>query len=75
VKSAATAEKAFTLSPEESSADPEDVNGDAAVDAVDVQLVINAVLGIPIAFNADVDGSGTTDAVDVQLVINGVLGV
>jgi hypothetical protein len=52
-----------------------DVSGDGAVDAVDVQLVINAVLGIPIVFDGDVDSDGTTDAVDIQLVINAVLGV
>jgi DNA-binding beta-propeller fold protein YncE len=56
-------------------ADPEDINGDNAIDAVDVQLVINAVLGLPIDFEADVNGDGATDAIDVQLVINAVLGI
>jgi 6-phosphogluconolactonase (cycloisomerase 2 family) len=55
--------------------DLEDINGDAATDSVDVQLVINAVLGIVIAFDSDVDGNGVVDAADIQLVINGVLGV
>jgi hypothetical protein len=56
--------------------DPEDINGDGTVDAVDVQLVINAVLGIDIApNNGDADNSGEVDAVDIQLVINQVLGV
>jgi hypothetical protein len=50
------------------------VNRDAAVNAVDVQLVINAALGLDISpVNADVDKSGVTDAVDVQLVINAAL--
>jgi hypothetical protein len=53
-----------------------DVNGDNAVDAVDVQLVINGVLGLDIGtVNADINGDGQVDAVDVQLVINIVLGV
>ena len=52
--------------------DPEDIDGD---NAVDVQLVINAVLGIIILFDADVDGKGVVDAVDIQLLINAVLGV
>jgi len=58
-------------------ADPADVNSDDDVNAVDVQLVINAVLGLDIDpyGDGDVDGDGRTDAVDVQLVINAVLGV
>ena len=55
--------------------DPCDVNGDGAVDAVDVQLVINGALGLPIAHESDVNGDGSTNALDVQLVINAVLGV
>ena len=52
------------------------VNRDSAVNAVDVQLVINAALGLDITpLNADVNNSGATDAVDVQLVINAVLGL
>lgn len=57
-------------------ADPYDINRDGAVNAVDVQLVINAALGIAIApLNADVDSSGSVNAIDVQLVINAVLGL
>jgi len=58
-------------------ADPADVNSDDDVNAIDVQLVINAVLGLDIDpyGDGDVDGDGHTDAVDVQLVINAVLGV
>ncbi len=51
-----------------------DLSGD--VDAVDVQLTINAALGISISpRNGDIEGSGGTDAVDVQLVINAALGI
>ena len=53
-----------------------DVNLDAQVNAVDVQLVINAALGLPTAYpRTDVNDDGSTDAVDVQLVINGALGL
>jgi hypothetical protein len=50
-----------------------DVNKDDVVNAVDVQLVVNAVLGmeVPEGIEPDVDGDGDYDAVDVQLVING----
>lgn len=52
-----------------------DVNNDGIINAVDVQLVINAALGLPVEGEPDIDGSGKVNAVDVQLVINGVLGI
>jgi len=52
---------------------PMDVNRSGSVDSADVQLVVNAALGIPIPYDADVDGSSAVDAVDVQLVIIAVL--
>ena len=45
-----------------------DINGDGVVDAVDVQLVVNAVLGMAVQFDADVDGRGPS-ATDIQAVI------
>lgn len=48
---------------------PEDVNNDGFVDAVDVQLVINAALGIPIEGDADIDGVNGVNAVDIQMVV------
>jgi WD40 repeat protein len=54
---------------------PTDVNNDGAINAVDVQLVINGALGIPVAFDTDVNGDSRTDAIDVQRVINAALGV
>lgn len=56
---------------------PADVNGDGSVDAVDVQLVINAALGLPIdsTYRPDLNGDGEVNAVDVQLVINAALGI
>lgn len=60
-------------------AGPADVNKDGFLDAVDVQLVINAALGIPInpeyEPNVDSDPGGLVNAVDVQLVINAALGM
>ncbi|MBI5095677.1 MAG: SMP-30/gluconolactonase/LRE family protein [Candidatus Hydrogenedentes bacterium] len=55
---------------------PEDVDSSGLVDAVDVQLVINAALGLDIhGLNADVNGDSIVDAVDIQLVINAALGL
>lgn len=53
-----------------------DINEDMRFDALDVQLVINAVLGLA-AGNVDCDasGDGRIDAIDVQQVINAVLGL
>jgi carboxypeptidase family protein len=47
-----------------------DVDGSGDVDAVDIQNVINAALGLPVVFDCDVDRSGgDVNATDVQLVI------
>ncbi len=53
-----------------------DINRSGDVDAVDVQLVINAALGLDIGgLDADVDGQNGVNAIDVQLVINAALGI
>lgn len=54
---------------------PEDLNGDSTVNAVDVQLVINVVLGVETGVDGDTNNDGTTDATDIQRVINAALGV
>jgi len=56
---------------------PGDINRDGVVNAVDVQLVINAALGLPLepGHDADINGDGKINAVDVQLVINATLGL
>lgn len=52
-----------------------DLDGSGFVDARDVQLVINAVLGRDIGgFCADLNGDACVNAKDVQMVMNGVLG-
>jgi len=65
----AAAEDTFTYG-----SDP-DVDGSEHVDAVDVQLVINAALGLQDDYPCDLDNSGRVDAIDVQLVINAALGI
>ncbi|MBI5095897.1 MAG: SBBP repeat-containing protein [Candidatus Hydrogenedentes bacterium] len=54
---------------------PSDISGDDAVDAVDIQLVINKALGLAITGNADVNGDTFVDASDIQTVINTALGL
>lgn len=51
-----------------------DVDGNGAVDAVDVQNVINAALGLG-DMPCDLDCDGAINAMDVQLVINAALGL
>jgi carboxypeptidase D len=50
-----------------------DINGDARVDAIDVQTVINGALQKPVPDTCDIDGNGTINAIDVQLVVNAAL--
>lgn len=52
-----------------------DVDRSGAVNAIDVQLVVNQVLGIDTGFDCDVNGDGKTNALDIQVVVNAVLGV
>ncbi len=56
-------------------AEPGDINGDSSVDAVDIQFVINDVLGIDTGHDCDINGDGTVDAMDIQLAINAALGL
>lgn len=52
-----------------------DTSGDGVVNAVDVQLAANAILGLDIGGrNADVNGDGQVNALDIQLVVAIVLG-
>ena len=56
-------------------ADATDVNGDGAANALDVQLVINAALGLAVEHDCDINDDGAHNALDVQLVINAALGM
>jgi hypothetical protein len=51
-----------------------DVNGDGRTDASDIQLVVNASLGLPVDFNADINGDQRIDAADIQITIAIALG-
>lgn len=64
----------FVLDPEPSV--PGDVDGNGVVNALDIQLVVNKVLGADIGDrNADINGDSLVNALDVQLVVNAVLGL
>jgi hypothetical protein len=51
-----------------------DVNGDGAVDVLDLQLVVNAVLGIQGYGAGDINGDRNVDVLDLQLLVNVILG-
>lgn len=50
-----------------------DVDGNGAADSVDIQMVVNYVLGASGAGLCDVSKDGQVDAVDIQAVVNAVL--
>ena len=52
-----------------------DLNSDGQVNILDVQLAINAALGITACGAADLDEDGTCNIVDVMRVINAALGM
>jgi chemotaxis protein histidine kinase CheA len=52
----------------------EDVNADFVVDAVDLQIVQNAALGIDVPVPANVDNVGEVNALDIQLVVKAIQG-
>lgn len=54
---------------------PADVNRDGMVDAIDLQLVINELLGGTTGYNGDVNGDSFVNALDVQIVVNAILGI
>ena len=53
---------------------PGDANGDGAVDALDIVIIVNHIFGEPteefIFDNADVNGDGAVDALDIVVIIN-----
>ncbi|MBI4556142.1 MAG: carboxypeptidase regulatory-like domain-containing protein [Candidatus Hydrogenedentes bacterium] len=64
----------FSLEPA-AARQPSDLDSNGVVNAVDVQLVINAALGLHPDHDCDVNKDQTVNAVDVQLVINAALGL
>lgn len=57
--------------------DPLDINGDGAINAIDVQLVINDVLNlaVPPFLTGDTNRDGAVNAADIQQTINAALGI
>ncbi|MCP4644116.1 MAG: DUF5011 domain-containing protein, partial [bacterium] len=52
-----------------------DVNSDGYVNALDIQILINTVLGMPLGYDCDVNDDGYVNALDMQIVINAALGI
>jgi chitinase len=54
-----------------------DINGDGAANALDLQIMVNLVLGLqaPPAGKADLNGDGKIDALDLQILGNVILGI
>jgi hypothetical protein len=53
---------------------PEDINEDGAVNAKDVQLCVNAAIGVMPNPRADVNGDGKIDSSDIQQIVEKILG-
>jgi len=51
-----------------------DLNGDLQVNVVDIQLMVNTILGVATTVGADMNKDGQVNVVDLQLLINKVLG-
>jgi len=69
-----TAREVFTYVPANTAITKADVNLDGIVNAVDIQLVINAVLQkAATGIDADVNRDGMVNAADIQIVINEAL--
>ena len=65
---------AFRLTSTSSSAHC-DINRDSQVNAVDVQLLANAVLSGSSDLSKDLNTDGAVNAIDVQILVNAILGV
>ena len=52
-----------------------DVNGDGLVDVTDMNIVIDAIIGLNNNPRADVDGNGIVDIADMNLVIDAITGI
>ncbi len=51
-----------------------DVNSDGVVDAVDIQIVVNAAVGLDVPYPIDITGDDVADSSDVQAVVNAAMG-
>jgi hypothetical protein len=65
----------FTVDPNTAQARNCDLNGDGSVNSADVQVALNAALGVTACTAVlDLDGNGRCDVVDLQRVIGAALG-
>jgi carboxypeptidase D len=68
-------ETLMTFDPLDAASSPLDLDAADGPNAVDLQLVVRAVLGLDDLAAADVNRSGTADAVDIQLMVRAILGL
>jgi hypothetical protein len=54
---------------------PCDISLDGSVNALDLQLLINQILGIDTPDTGDINGDGNVDVLDLQTLANAILGV
>lgn len=52
-----------------------DLNGDSAVNVLDMQLMVNAILGTTNVSGGDLNGDGTNNVLDLQILCNIILGL
>jgi hypothetical protein len=53
-----------------------DINGDSSVNVLDIQLLINTILGVPGSpGSCDINSDGMTNVLDLQVLINVILGL
>ncbi len=68
-----TSSATFTVNP---STNRCDLNSDASVNVLDLQLLVNAIMGVPGSpTGADLNSDGGTNALDLQLLVNVILGL
>jgi hypothetical protein len=53
---------------------PEDINEDGVVNTEDVQICVNAVMGVMPNPRADVNGDGVVDQSDIEQIVGKILG-
>ncbi len=52
-----------------------DLNSDSRADVLDLQLLVNAILGLAGDVSRDLNGDGRTDVLDLQTLVNVILGL
>jgi hypothetical protein len=53
-----------------------DINGDGAINVLDLQILVNVILGVAgCPGNCDINGDSSVNALDLQILVNVILGV